>query len=185
MKDTKQIIQNEREMRDLFKKNYSKIFSDYSLYKEEAMIRYGKKHGFADIILKHKKEYQYILIEFKFNNTDEEAINQINKYHIYFKKNLSLDHKKVDKWLVDFYISRRIKELCKESNISCLCLRKIPLLKNYIFKKIKTNKAKTKTKLTLSVNKKIKQEFKKFCEQEGLKPSKQIEKYMQEVLANK
>ena len=40
-------------------------------------------------------------------------------------------------------------------------------------------------KFTISVNKKVKDMFKKYCEEEGLKPGKQIEKYMKEVLANK
>ena len=40
-------------------------------------------------------------------------------------------------------------------------------------------------KFTISVDKKVKQEFKKFCEQEGLKPGKQIEKYMLEVLRSR
>ncbi|MBW2996634.1 hypothetical protein KY332_05045 [Candidatus Woesearchaeota archaeon] len=33
-------------------------------------------------------------------------------------------------------------------------------------------------KFTISVNKRIKEAFKKICEEEGLKPGKQIEKFM-------
>ena len=40
-------------------------------------------------------------------------------------------------------------------------------------------------KFTISVDKRIKEEFKRYCEQEGLKPGKQIEKYMLEVIRNK
>lgn len=40
-------------------------------------------------------------------------------------------------------------------------------------------------KFTISVNKDIKKEFKKFCEEEGLKPGKQIEKFMTDILRNK
>lgn len=40
-------------------------------------------------------------------------------------------------------------------------------------------------KFTLSVNKKIKEEFKKYCELEGLKPSKQIERFMLDLLKKK
>ncbi|MBD3354936.1 hypothetical protein GF361_03045 [Candidatus Woesearchaeota archaeon] len=39
-------------------------------------------------------------------------------------------------------------------------------------------------KFTISVNKRIKEEFKKYCEKEGLKPGKQIEKYMKSVVMN-
>ena len=41
------------------------------------------------------------------------------------------------------------------------------------------------TKLTVSVSKKVTSEFKKYCEEEGLKLGKQIEKYMEEVLGNR
>ena len=40
-------------------------------------------------------------------------------------------------------------------------------------------------KFTIAVDDEIKEEFKKYCEKEGLKPGKQIEKYMLEVLMNK
>ncbi len=40
-------------------------------------------------------------------------------------------------------------------------------------------------KFTISVNKKIKEEFKKYCENEGLKAGKQIEKYMENVVVNR
>jgi len=40
-------------------------------------------------------------------------------------------------------------------------------------------------KFTISVSKKIKLEFKKYCEEEGLKPGKQIEKYMENVVMNR
>jgi len=40
-------------------------------------------------------------------------------------------------------------------------------------------------KFTLSVNKKIKEEFKKFCEEEGLRPSKLLEKCMLDILKNR
>ena len=39
-------------------------------------------------------------------------------------------------------------------------------------------------KLTISVNKKIKDSYKKFCENEGLKIGKQIEKFMLRELEN-
>jgi len=37
-------------------------------------------------------------------------------------------------------------------------------------------------KLTLSVNKAVKDNYKKFCEEEGLKLSRQIEKFMSDEL---
>jgi hypothetical protein len=37
-------------------------------------------------------------------------------------------------------------------------------------------------KFTISVDKKIKEEFKKYCDKEGLKPGKQIEKLIVELL---
>lgn len=40
-------------------------------------------------------------------------------------------------------------------------------------------------KLTLSVNKRIKEQYKEFCEKEGLKLSKQIEKFMLKELKRK
>ena len=40
-------------------------------------------------------------------------------------------------------------------------------------------------KLTISVNKKITEEFKKLCEVEGWKLGKQIEKFMSDILRNK
>ena len=40
-------------------------------------------------------------------------------------------------------------------------------------------------KLTISVSKKITEEFKKLCEEEGWKLGKQIEKYMLEVVGNR
>ena len=41
------------------------------------------------------------------------------------------------------------------------------------------------TKLTISVNKKALDEFKKLCEEEGWKLGRQLEKYMQDVLRNR
>jgi len=41
------------------------------------------------------------------------------------------------------------------------------------------------TKLTLSVNKKLLEEYKKYCEEEGLVVSKQMEKLMKKTLKNK
>ncbi len=40
-------------------------------------------------------------------------------------------------------------------------------------------------KLTISVNKKITEEFKKICEEEGWKLGKQIEKFMSEISRNR
>lgn len=40
-------------------------------------------------------------------------------------------------------------------------------------------------KLTLSVNKKLLKEYKKYCEEEGLIVSKQMEKLMKKTLENK
>ena len=40
-------------------------------------------------------------------------------------------------------------------------------------------------KFTISVSKKIKEEFKRYCEEHGLKPGKQLEKYMEGVLVNR
>ena len=39
-------------------------------------------------------------------------------------------------------------------------------------------------KFTISVNKRIKDAFKKYCEEHGLKPGKQIENYMEDVAGN-
>lgn len=39
-------------------------------------------------------------------------------------------------------------------------------------------------KLTLSVNKKILKEYKKYCEEKGFVISKQVEKFMEEQLKN-
>ncbi len=41
------------------------------------------------------------------------------------------------------------------------------------------------TKLTLSVNKKLLEEYRKHCEEEGLVISKQVEKLMKKTLENK
>lgn len=37
-------------------------------------------------------------------------------------------------------------------------------------------------KFTISVNKKVKDNFKRFCETNGLKPGKQIENFMLEII---
>jgi predicted transport protein len=180
-----QIIGNEKEMKELFRKNYPKIFPGYAEYKKEGMIRYKKKYGFIDIILKHKRKRKYLLIEFKFNNTDKRAINQINKYYLFFLKNLSLTCEKAKKYIIDFNISKEIKGLCKKNKISCLCLREIPIFKNYEFKKIKSDNALSKTNLTFSINKNIAKDFKKLCETEGWKLGKQIEKAMSDVIKSR
>lgn len=39
-------------------------------------------------------------------------------------------------------------------------------------------------KFTISVDKRVKDEFKKYCDREGLKPGKQIEKFMMDILEN-
>lgn len=39
-------------------------------------------------------------------------------------------------------------------------------------------------KFTISVDKKVKNAFKKFCEEEGLKPGKQIEKFLINFVRN-
>jgi len=180
MKSNK-IIKNEKEITELFKKVYPKIFSDYSLFKEQYRIKFNKSHGFIDLILKHKKKEKYILIEFKFNRADT-AIIQLNKYHMYFKKALSLSDSDVKKYIIDFKMDNEIKNLCKESNINYLCLKELPFFKDKEFKKSKTEAAKEKTKLTLSVDEEVLKEFKKLCEEEGWKLGKQIEKLMRGIL---
>jgi hypothetical protein len=37
-------------------------------------------------------------------------------------------------------------------------------------------------KFTISVNRKIKDDFKRYCDKEGLQPSRQIEKFMELIL---
>jgi len=185
MKDTEQIIQNEREMKDLFRKNYSGIFPEYSFYKEEAMVRYEKSHGFIDIILKHRDKNIFLLLEFKFNMTNADAIGQINKYHNYFINNYKSDLEKVEKYIVDFDIGTDMEELCQKNNISCLRLKELPSFKNYEFKKVQTKEALSKIKLTISVNEGILAEFKILCEEEGWKIGKQVEKYMRYMLRNR
>ena len=49
--------------------------------------------------------------------------------------------------------------------------------RKYTYKMKKGNE-----KLTLSVNKAVKDNYKKFCEEEGLKLSRQIEKFMSDEL---
>ena len=176
------IIQSENEMKELFKKYYRQIFQDYVLHKEESRIKYKNKHGFIDIVLKHKNKKEYILIEFKFNKSDTGVIYQINRYYFYFKKNLLLSSKDVKKYIIDYDIDSNLQKLCKESNIFCLCLKEHPLFRNFTFNKNKSAESKLKTKMTLSMNKKITEDFKKLCEEEGWKFGKQLEKYMQQIL---
>lgn len=100
-------------------KKIKKMFSDYYVKDDEFIINYDKSgSGRVDLLLKHKNKNQFIIVEIK-PSINEKAITQINKYFTYFILKHNLKPYDVRRVLIGFNTSKKLKLLCKYSNIEC------------------------------------------------------------------
>ena len=108
----------ENSLEEFVEVNIKDLFGDFKLIGKEHTINYNQDvFGRIDLLLKHKVENKFIIIEINYNKTNEESITQINKYFTYFVKNHKLNPERVRRILIDVNISKEIQELCRHSNI--------------------------------------------------------------------
>jgi hypothetical protein len=120
-------------MEDLLKKfvaaHVEQFFKGYTLFKNEYQLKDDSRGGSIDLVLKHKTENRFIIIELKYEDTDESTITQINKYFMSFLKKHKIHPENVRRVIIDVNIPSHIQELCSISNIECKIISEVAFKK--------------------------------------------------------
>lgn len=112
-------------LKTLLEENIEKLFGkDYRIVGNEYRLKVKEGQGLIDILLKHRTENKFVIVELKYNGTDEESITQINKYFSLFLKEHKTRPENVRRVIVDVNIPKHIQEICKYSNIECKIIPK-------------------------------------------------------------